>query len=479
MTKRVILLNCERSAPAVRELTEALRAAGIEVLFAQDQASSAEPLSAIIHGVIAGDRMNALNRNVQWAKARWPSVPIIACRLHSPDESQTARRLSHAALKRIGFHLVADEAAQLPALLHEIEGRDIVAEIAAEEEAERRPLPEIEIPADLASEPLRAAFALVAALHFTEDQRRAVEITLRKLAPLIGAERLTFYLAQDEGIATSLEPFLTYIQSRSSPNATSMASVSAFAQSAVSQVKLMSALDEGRALLAAPLVYEDKVLGVIEAERSNAFSPADEMLVTALAPPIAAAIFRAIRLAEAERLSQTDDLTKLHNARFLRQHLISEIKRARRYGSPVSALFLDLDDFKCVNDEHGHLVGSHVLMEMAAVILSSVRDTDIVARYGGDEFVIILPETDAKHAAHVAERVRARIANHRFTGGRGLRLQLTASFGVAAFPEHAQSPQQLLARADAAMYEAKAARKDCVRIAATAASNAHSENHSG
>ena len=97
-----------------------------------------------------------------------------------------------------------------------------------------------------------------------------------------------------------------------------------------------------------------------------------------------------MRISEAERLSQTDDLTKLHNARYLRQFLLNEIRRARRYGSSVAALFLDLDDFKRVNDAHGHLAGSHVLMEMAAVILSSIRDTDAVARYGGDEFVIVL-----------------------------------------------------------------------------------------
>ncbi|MDQ3820653.1 MAG: GGDEF domain-containing protein, partial [Acidobacteriota bacterium] len=171
-------------------------------------------------------------------------------------------------------------------------------------------------------------------------------------------------------------------------------------------------------------------------------------------------------IAEAERLSQTDDLTKLHNARYLRQYLLSEVRRARRYGSSVAALFFDLDDFKRVNDVHGHLVGSHVLMEMATIILSSVRDTDVVARYGGDEFVVILPESNIEQAELVAERMRAKIERNLFTGGRGLRLRLTASFGVATFPASAQSPQQLVANADAAMYEAKAAGKNCVRFAA-------------
>jgi diguanylate cyclase (GGDEF)-like protein len=132
----------------------------------------------------------------------------------------------------------------------------------------------------------------------------------------------------------------------------------------------------------------------------------------------------------------------------------------------VAALFLDLDDFKKVNDRHGHLVGSHVLMEVAAVILLSVRDTDAVARYGGDEFVIVLPDTGTELAGAVAERIRGKINKYKFTGGKRLELSLTASFGVATFPLHASSPQQLIACADTAMYEAKAANKNCIRFAA-------------
>jgi diguanylate cyclase (GGDEF)-like protein len=104
-------------------------------------------------------------------------------------------------------------------------------------------------------------------------------------------------------------------------------------------------------------------------------------------------------------------------------------------------------------------------MEMAAVILSSIRDTDAVARYGGDEFVIVLPDTGIELAGTVASRIREKISRFHFTGGRRLDLTLTASFGVAAFPQHASSPQQLIACADTAMYEAKAAQKNCVRFA--------------
>ena len=211
-------------------------------------------------------------------------------------------------------------------------------------------------------------------------------------------------------------------------------------------------------------------MGVLEGRRIRAgartFSRPENKLLEALAIPIAAALANSVRIAEAERLSLTDDLTRLRNARYLRQFLVNEIKRARRYRSNVAALFLDLDDFKRINDLYGHLAGSHALMEVAALVLPSVRDTDCVVRYGGDEFVLILTETGSDEAVRVAERIRAKIAAHLFTGGRRLKFSLTASFGIAVFPVHALSPQQLIASADRAMYQAKAANKNCVRVTA-------------
>ena len=230
-------------------------------------------------------------------------------------------------------------------------------------------------------------------------------------------------------------------------------------------------------VIAVPLICGERILGVLEGVRANiSFKKSEVAILDALSRPIASALANAVRIGEAERLSQTDDLTKLHNARYLRQFLLNEIRRARRYGTSVAALFLDLDDFKRVNDAHGHLAGSHVLMEMAAVILSSIRDTDAVARYGGDEFVIVLPDTGMELAGTVAERIRSKIARHSFNGGRNLKLSLTASFGVAAFPQHASSPQQLIACADRAMYEAKAASKNCVRFSTESSPRSKSGN---
>jgi diguanylate cyclase (GGDEF)-like protein len=246
------------------------------------------------------------------------------------------------------------------------------------------------------------------------------------------------------------------------------------AKRAAAGMGIIKRKERGQFVVAIPLICGERILGVLEGIRegrgSYAFKKTDVELLDSLSLPIASALANAVRIAEAERLSQTDDLTKLHNARYLRQFLLNEIRRARRYQTSVAALFLDLDDFKQINDVHGHLVGSHVLMEMAAVILSSIRDTDAVARYGGDEFVIVLPDTGTELAGQVAERIRQKIIRHNFNGGRRLQLSLTASFGVAAFPKHASSPQQLIACADTAMYEAKAANKNCVRFAADLAS---------
>ncbi|HEX8089825.1 MAG TPA: GGDEF domain-containing protein, partial [Blastocatellia bacterium] len=129
--------------------------------------------------------------------------------------------------------------------------------------------------------------------------------------------------------------------------------------------------------------------------------------------------------------------------------------------------FMDLDGFKLVNDAYGHRAGSVTLTEVAEAITMSVRESDFVARYGGDEFVLMLPETSARRAVQMAERVRSQIASHRFNGGVGADIYLTASFGVASFPEHATEAEKLIELADAAMYEAKQRNKNNVRVAAS------------
>ena len=151
--------------------------------------------------------------------------------------------------------------------------------------------------------------------------------------------------------------------------------------------------------------------------------------------PAAIALDNALRVQRAEALSVTDDLTQLYNSRYPRQVLRRETKRASRSGRPLSLLFIDLDGFKSINDRHGHLSGSRALVEAAAVIRASARETDIVARFGGDEFALVLPDTGSDGAVAVGERVRERIAAHRFLQPDGLSIALTVSVGVATLPD--------------------------------------------
>jgi diguanylate cyclase (GGDEF)-like protein len=503
MSRHVILLTDAHEAPAY-ELIEALRLSGVQTLIEglreaeveaamskRESASVTEqmgahldgPPIAVLYEVVNGADMVELHAAMEHAKIFWPGTPLVACRRQlSGFHGVTLRSLDGATLKRLGFRAIADKAAQLPAILREIEGHGATGELKLPELV--RP-PENAgaylLPARMKSSSLRAAFELVSSLHFIGDQNSAAHEALARLMSLVNADCWTIYLisdskgsdvssleaiavrrAIDEQVTTDKDDWRRLLLGADD---VMPGSESKSAKLAAAGLGTLKKKERDRYVVAVPLVCGERILGVLEGIRTRkSFKKLEVDLLDALSLPIASALANAVRISEAERLSQTDDLTKLHNARYLRQFLLNEIRRARRYGSSVSALFLDLDDFKRVNDAHGHLAGSHVLMEMAAVILSSIRDTDAVARYGGDEFVIVLPDTAVELACTVAERIREKIGRHYFSGGRNLKLSLTASFGVAAFPAHASSPQQLIACADTAMYEAKAANKNCIRF---------------
>jgi diguanylate cyclase (GGDEF)-like protein len=180
----------------------------------------------------------------------------------------------------------------------------------------------------------------------------------------------------------------------------------------------------------------------------------------------ALALDTTLHLRRTEELSVTDDLTSLYNTRYLNQVLRRESKRASRSGRPLSLLFLDLDGFKSVNDRHGHQCGSRALVEAAAVIRACARETDVVARFGGDEFAVVLPETGSDGAVQVAERVRERISKHAFLHlSDGLDIRLTASVGVATLPDVAATAEHLIKAADAAMYRVKDRGKNGILLA--------------
>ncbi len=167
-----------------------------------------------------------------------------------------------------------------------------------------------------------------------------------------------------------------------------------------------------------------------------------------------------------EDLATHDALTGLFNRAQLEKRLQQEVDRARRYGRVLSLFFLDLDHFKTVNDRFGHQAGDALLKGFADLLCSEVRQVDFVGRYGGEEFVIIMPETTPEQALETAERLRARVADQDFElepGGR--KLSITVSIGIGAIPNHGRTMEALIQAADAAMYRAKQAGRDRVHMA--------------
>ncbi len=491
MKKQVILLTDGENAPGV-ELLAGLSSSGISVFvhdLTETQAlgeacqENSHPL-AILYEVPTGAKLRDLSCVVGRANELWPGVSIVACRpeMFRPGDATP----DNPSLTALGFQAIADSPPQLPAVLRQVEDNLDTGELKLPEGFKSIPDSRaFSLPRSLRGLQLRGAFALLTSLHLASDQKQAGLAALAGVVRLVSADHWSISLAtQNSGPdSVKLEP----LASRNFAGAGALRfdqewqrellldvgppdrTQSKAAHEAVNRIETIRKTENGRRVIALPLVHGERVVGVLEGLRTRPgarFSRSESELLGALAIPIAAALANSVRIAEAERLSLTDDLTRLRNARYLRQFLVNEIKRARRFRSNVAALFLDLDDFKRINDLHGHLAGSHALMEIAGVVLPSVRDTDCVVRYGGDEFVLILTETGIDEAVQVAERIRAKIEAHQFTGGRRLHLSLTASFGVAVFPIHALSPQQLIASADRAMYQAKAANKNCVRVTA-------------
>jgi diguanylate cyclase (GGDEF)-like protein len=222
-----------------------------------------------------------------------------------------------------------------------------------------------------------------------------------------------------------------------------------------------------RSMLCAPLVSRGRTIGVVQVinrEQGN-FTKADQQVLLTLVEPCAIAIENAILFQKAEQLTITDDLTKLFNSRYMNLYISREIKRCKRHGIPLSVIFLDLDGFKGINDQYGHLAGSLTLTEVGRILTQCVRESDILARYGGDEFVAVLPETPASGALVIGERIRKAIEEHVFLTSQSLSARISASIGIAAYPDHALSPEGLIQKADQAMYRVKERDKNGIEVA--------------
>lgn len=219
-----------------------------------------------------------------------------------------------------------------------------------------------------------------------------------------------------------------------------------------------------RMAMCAPLKSRGKTLGVINVNSSRprrAFTQHDLDLLSILSQHAACAIANALLHAEVTRLASTDSLTGLKNRRVLIEALEAERKRCERYGQNFALLLMDVDHFKAINDEHGHPAGDAVLRALAEVLQSNMREADVIARFGGEEFAVLLPSTDEHAARECAERLRAAAKEYARVPDRP-DLCVTISVGGAVYPRDAANVVQLVQQADAALYGAKHGGRDRV-----------------
>jgi diguanylate cyclase (GGDEF)-like protein len=225
---------------------------------------------------------------------------------------------------------------------------------------------------------------------------------------------------------------------------------------------------ETRSIVAVPVRFRDHCLGVIELINCvgpEGFSTRDLALLEALADYAAIAIENARHVQRIHELTITDDCTSLYNARHLNFMLDTELYRSHRYAFEFSLIFIDLDHFKNVNDTYGHLMGSKLLAEIGSAIKEKCRMIDLAFRYGGDEFVILLPQTSKENALGVARRLHTLIRQAVWLKEPGINVQITASVGVASYPTDSRTKAELLHLADEAMYLVKNTTRDSVAAA--------------
>jgi diguanylate cyclase (GGDEF)-like protein/putative nucleotidyltransferase with HDIG domain len=228
-----------------------------------------------------------------------------------------------------------------------------------------------------------------------------------------------------------------------------------------------------RSALSLPLKYREELMGVLslESKQAYAFSQQDVLTLRTLADQLAVALHNARAYQVALEQAITDGLTGLKTHRYFMEALDREWRRSTRSGQVFSVIMIDLDGFKQVNDRHGHLEGDKVLTAVANLLNDRVRQSNVVARYGGDEFAIMLPEARTDQAEILAERLRSSIESDRYLAAHGV----TASFGIATFPQHGPTQEEILRVADSGMYLAKHQKGNRVRVASLTLASAQAD----
>jgi len=221
-----------------------------------------------------------------------------------------------------------------------------------------------------------------------------------------------------------------------------------------------------KSLLCEPIIIGDEVKGIIhlDSRKKNAFDEDDLNLAQLLAREAAIAIERSLLFEEIKKLTLIDALTNLFNRRKMEEDLRNELERSKRYTRPLSILMIDIDHFKNYNDYHGHQKGDEVLRKIASILRDNVRTIDRVYRYGGEEFLVMLPEIDKEGALACAERLRRKVEQEPFEGEEESQPsgKITISIGVASYPLDGDSIEKLIEAADSALYRAKASGRNRV-----------------
>lgn len=334
---------------------------------------------------------------------------------------------------------------------------------------------------------LETILQISSAVSATLDPSKVLNVIVKKVAEITAAVRcsIVLFVKDDEGyvLASHEDPSLKElrIDLKKYPEIKQVVTTkTTLAVEDITNHPLMAGVKdsikgmENMSLLIVPIVFNDEVLGTLflRTKRKEQGFTQKEVDFCQI---VANASFHALKNArlfeevtkEKDYLKEVairDQLTSLYNHNFFYNRLDEEFERAVRYETPLSLIMLDIDNFKQINDTYGHRMGDVVLKEIAAIVRKGVRKTDIVSRYGGEEFSVILPHTMLKGAVEEAERLRDLVASHAYAGLAQDRI--TVSIGVASYPQKgAMNSGDLVTYADDALYKAKWAGKNCVKVA--------------